>query len=478
MTGWAANPTSPPTREKRLEAVSAYYGHADGLPSEWANGTAVNRIRTFSQSGYDDVMRALSLAAAIPGAAAVVHGPRGCAASQLHHTIYSAFGESLSWAVTNLSERDTILGGETKLRETLLRIVQRHRPFAVFVIAVSAVAINNDDIRSVTEELSEEWDIPILTVHTDSFRSAVSHTGWDTALAAAAVLADPRGEKVERGPEATINLLAVGEPADDIRELARLAEAIGLRARPFPLFAERDSWKAVQYASASIAADPDTGETLGHVWEKVVGVPYVETVHPIGLKGTTEWLLALGNAAGAHDAAKQAAASEEAEARQKLEPYRLDGINVYVSLPGSAALAVAELVEELGGTVAGLTIGHADRLQQGALQRRSELTPELRLLVGDGQPFEEANVLERLKPDLYIGGAGQAAWAAKKGIAVVSTGRSGFRGYRGAVELAKNASYALRNRALPELLAQRSGLPYTPGWYTKQPQWYIKQEVR
>ena len=129
-----------PTRERRLQAISAWLGKPAALAAEQAAGETVQRIRTFSQATPDDLLAALDLLAGVAGAGIVVHGPRGCAAA-----LAAAAGP---WGVTGLDQRDTIMGSEGAVSRAVLSLHRRHRPGAIFVVATPVVAINSDDART------------------------------------------------------------------------------------------------------------------------------------------------------------------------------------------------------------------------------------------------------------------------------------------------------------------------------------------
>ena len=146
-------PLQPPTRERRLNALSAYLGEIESLIAEFDAGVPTTRIRTFSQTAADDVTAALGVAGEIEGLGVVVHGARGCAGALAPRT-------DRPWVVTNLNQRDTILGADGALARTLRQLHRRHQPWAIVIVATPVVAINNDDIQAVAEELSDELAIP------------------------------------------------------------------------------------------------------------------------------------------------------------------------------------------------------------------------------------------------------------------------------------------------------------------------------
>ncbi|KAF0219093.1 MAG: nitrogenase molybdenum-iron protein alpha and beta [Geobacteraceae bacterium] len=463
------------TREKRLNTLSAYMGDIHPLVEGFRKETVSQRIRTFSQSTFDEVIYVLRLLNRIADAVTIIHSPRGCAAAQLYLHATEREGEDGRWAVTNLNERDTIMGSDAKLRETVVSLYRRYRPRLIFIVATPAVAINNDDIQSVVEELREELDVRIVPVYSDGFKSKNAVTGYDVALHALVKYLIVKEQKV-RGNY--VNLLSVTENASDLETVEGLLKELGLRANILPNRAAPENFVKAAQAKQSISINPDYSDYLGKALESDYGVPFVQPPLPIGINGTYRWLSAIGEATGLKDAVDDLHARESGAVLRLREKAALQGVRVYVNLPAATALGVAAMVEELGGEVAGVTIEHVDSLHEGELAALLARKPGLQIHVAQGQPFEEANILQRTRPDLYVGGLGQQVVAAKLGIPAVSINNTGILGYRGVARFVHLAVKALKNRAFILNLAKNSGLPYADGWRQKSPYWYIKQEVK
>jgi len=461
------------TREKRLQTLSAYLGEVHPLLQDLGQDDVSQRIRTFSQSSYDEIIYILRLLNKIEDAVTVIHAPRGCGAAQLY--LNAAKLNRSRWAVTNLDERDTILGADTKLRETVHALYRRYRPSLVFIVATPAVAINNDDIQSVADELGEELGIKVVPVYSDGFKSKSALTGYDVALHA---LLKYLVVKKPEGRGRYLNLISVAEKGEDLAEVQGLLHELGLRVNVLPDTAALDNFAEAAQARFSIGIDPDSSDYLGKALASEHGVPFVQPSLPIGIEGTHRWLSALGKAAGVTAAVDDLHGLEKGELKALIKKAKLKNVRVYISLPASAALGVADLVEELGGEVAGISVDQVDSSHARQFAERLAQKPDLQLHVAQGQPFEEANILQRVKPDLYVGGFGQPVLAAKLGIPAVSVHRVGLLGYGGVRRFARLVSKALRNNSFVARLAAGAGLPYHDAWQKKSPNWYIKQEVK
>ena len=120
---------SPRTREKRFCTLNAWQGNVLSAVTEFSDGEPDKRIRTFSQSSHDDILSAVRLLSGIADSVTVIHASRGCAASSLYHHLISGNGR---WMVTNLDERDTIMGADRKLGNAVREAHRRYRPRGAF----------------------------------------------------------------------------------------------------------------------------------------------------------------------------------------------------------------------------------------------------------------------------------------------------------------------------------------------------------
>jgi len=463
---------APRSREKRLDTLGAWLGPVSAAAAEFAGGDVVQRIRTFAQGSHDDLLYALRILANIKDSVTIIHGPRGCAAAGLYHT---AAGSNTRWVVTGLDERDTIMGADGKLRRAVTALHHRYHPAVVFIVGNPVVAINNDDIQSVVEELYEELDLPIVPVYVTGFSSQNAVSGYDTALHALLKYLSGGSSPAEKGQ--TVNLLSVAEHPLDRAEAQGLLQQLGLVLNVLPDNSTIDAFRSAAAARASIPLCPDAPEYLGTILQEKYGVPLIDAPRPVGIAGTGRWLDAIGVALGVSKAAAELQQLKADETRAALGGFSLEGVRVYVSLASANAFSVIDLVEELGGELAGVTVTHLDRLHTRQLEQLAARNPALQLHVSDGQAFEELSILRKLSPDLYLGDATHIGQVARLGIPVVSLEAIGVIGYSGVARLVRRVRAALGNRSFGDSLAGAQ-LPYHEAWYRRSHNWHIKQEVK
>ena len=111
--------------------------------------------------------------------------------------------------------------------------------------------------------------------------------------------------------------------------------------------------------------------------------------------------------------AERVIAQETAELKAAIEPFRqvLQDRTIFVGGGEARVLTTAEFYQSIGMKVLGVKAHNLDRFVENLLNDIQE--PGLLVEVAAGQPAEELNVLNRLRPDLYIGHAGANGWVTK-----------------------------------------------------------------
>jgi nitrogenase molybdenum-iron protein alpha chain len=156
----------------------------------------------------------------------------------------------------------------------------------------------------------------------------------------------------------------------------------------------------------------------------------------------------------------------------------LKGKKAMLSAGEVRTLATAVWLKELGLEIVAVRPYHYDEFGEPALDSLIEKDSELQVNVGTVQPFETANIIEKNKPDIYLGHNSDNIWAAKSGIPIfpIYGGPNTFVGYAGAFDLARGINRVLKNPAFNKNLRKNVRQPYYSNWYTDQPYKYIVQE--
>jgi nitrogenase molybdenum-iron protein alpha chain len=462
--------------ERRLGTLDAYYGPAEPVIEGFKNGNFFpQRIRTLSQTKGDEITVVVKLLHQIQDTAIIVHGARGCSSAQ--HFFEAFDGQGAPVFSTNLTEDNSIMGAEAVLRDVIQTAFDRHKPKAIFVVTTPIVAINNDDVQSVAAELGEELAIPIIPIYSDGFKTKTAGNGYDIAFHALAGYLVPEAEAID---ETRVNLITSVEQKQDVDFLIHAVSALGLKPNLFPRFQGISNIQESTRAAASIGLRPES-RVLGEFLEKERSVPFSLLPPPVGTAGTSRWLAAVAEKYGRQKEAAEFISLQEKVVQAALEntpELNLAGKKVYISGEAVIALALADLIKDFGGEIAGLTLASLDKntavLLEDSIKKNNW---QFNLHIGDGQVFEQANILFRLKPDLYLGELGQAAPAAKLGIPSVCYASLPIYGYAAGLSIIRKLAQAYANKSFVETLAAFSPLYSYTSWFSKNPNWYIKQEV-
>ena len=172
-------------------------------------------------------------------------------------------------------------------------------------------------------------------------------------------------------------------------------------------------------------------------------------------------------------------AAEDKILDEALVPYReqLKGKKVFLAGGEVRIVATAEIIQDLGMEVVGFKAHHYDEFIDPVFEALDNID-DVVFQVATNQPFEQANLIERLKPDVLITHVGGNNIAAKHGLPILPLfGPSyNYLGYSGVFEVARRLNRVVRNGQYNKKIAQYTKLPYKKEWYAKDPFHYIKQQ--
>ncbi|HEX2950235.1 MAG TPA: nitrogenase component 1 [Armatimonadota bacterium] len=498
----------PPKREDRLGACISYGGTLCGMAQRRQNGCCrlQDGDRTFTQGSICLLLPALAMVNSLPDTAILLHGVIGCGscAHSQNANVRSGgnvrFGrvQDALWLSTALDETDVINGGEVKLEKAIIEVDRRYRPAALVVVAGCVPGIIGDDIDGVAARIQPQVSARILPVHCEGFKTKIWATAYDAVYHALGrnlldeppeeqerhrrIIPDEDADALEESRRRrTVNLMNVSSMGrGDEKELTRLLNALGLDVNIFPVFTKPEEMYKATQAALSISTCPTHDDYfLQHLQEKY-GIPYLLQHMPIGIRNTSAWLRTVAAHFGLAEQAEIIIAKEEAELRKALQPLLpiFDGKTVFVSAGEFRSLATSHLLTELGLKLVGVRAYHHDEFAEGEYQKLTEASQDdIPYNVANAQPFEEANLLRRLQPDLFLGHWHGNTTAAKLGSAthvIYNTGIN-YVGYIGVYDLARRLYRQLKNPALNKHFRDHLRLPYTDSWYANDAFAHIKE---
>ena len=453
------------TREKRLSSLSHFHGTLEGLIDESSGEEIKQRIRTFSQIHDDETVYAFDVLSKIEDAAIIVNGSVGCGALGIAQGDLHKF----SWYSTNLVERDTILGGDEKLREAILRAYEEKHPKAIFIIGTPVVAINNDDINSIILELEDEIGIPIISIYTDGFKTKTPVTGYD--IVTHSILKYLVSKNVDL-KEDFINVISFSENLQDVVAIGEILHDLDIKFQVLPQFSSVDEIRKASKARATIVLNPEEGEYLAKELEEVYGVPYIESEAPIGFRGTKKFLLKLAAFLNIEDEVIAYIDKAEAELTNSVIKDVLQDKKIFVDASLSRVPAYARLFTNLGGEVVGFSSSFVDLNNRKQLKRLDFLPKTTIAIIGNGQQFEKANELAKNEIDVFFSENAGSSFATDEGAVVISTKNKVTYGFKGVEVIANSIKKVVgfQNK-------YRLNSSYKDSWKKRSGNWYVKQEV-
>ena len=493
----------PPKREDRLNACIAHGNTICGLASRKNCRCFNDGDRLFTQGSICQLLPSLAIINTFPDSVVLVHGAVGCGSCILSQNAVVKTGNAarqrdakdVVWVSTALDETDVISGGETKLEAAIRECDRRYRPANIFVVASCVPALTGDDIDTLILNLQPQVSARLLPVHCEGFKTKIWATAYDSVyhsigrnLLAGEEDRDPatgRDEievlKEDYARKHTVNVMTVSSMGRvDELELQRILESFNLTANFFPVYSKPEEMYKVTRAAVSVSTCPTHDDYFLDYLTERYEIPHIISTMPIGIESTNQWIRDIAAFFGLTAEAERFIERETSELKAALKEFEplFAGKRAFVSAGEIRAFVTAGLLAELGFEIAGIRSFHHDQYADVEYQKLVERTAkDYPVNIANAQPFEEANLLRKLKPDIFLGHWNGNGTAAKLGIpasVIYHTGMS-FIGYKGVYEIARRLAKQLRNPAYNRNLSRYASLPYTDAWYGEDAFKYIKE---
>lgn len=463
-------------RETRPGFTDAQNGTARAIREKSRGGCLKNAHRTFEQGIQCVQLNSVNALYSIQNSVMIIHAPFGCSACgsfghlvlDIHKMHAGDRRETTSHVFsTALGEKEVILGGEKKLEQTAREAIDRYDPKIVFILSSCSSAIIGDDIDAVAARLQAEFPERVFApIHCEGFKSRNHATGYDLALAALQnyVIKDARPPR-EKG---LINLFATHSLSyADQQEMKRLLSAIGLSANILPYYATYEDIMRIPAAEYNISCCQIFGDEYMEFLNKKYGTPYTISCMPVGSRSTDRWLMSIAKLVGKEQEAKELIARERAAVEEEVARIRekTQGLTACITAGTGRGLAAAALIEDYGIKLKCIHTPYYEESYVESFEQLEEGHGEDFLInVADMQPYEQINLVKKLKPDLFIG---MANWVSRLGIPtthILDAKRPTF-GYRGVLYLGRKLEDALDNNNINKKLQPYAQLPFREEWY-------------
>jgi len=496
---------APPKREDRLKACIVYGGDLCNLAEKGRKcGCLSDGKRKFEQGSICLLLPGISILNSIPDNVNLVHGAIGCGACSHSQNANARSGgmarkgtvKDAVWLSTALNEGDVISGAENKLYDAILEADKLYRPKTITIIASCVPSIIGDDVDGVVERAKKETTARLVTVHCEGFKTKIWATAYDAVYhgIARSLFEDPNletpfikdglyHERISYDRAHTVNLFNVSSMGyADEQELTRYLNALEQKVNTFPSFADSDNMFALKYAGLSVSVCPTHDDYILKYLEEEYHVPYILKHMPIGIANTNDWIRDVAAKLGKQKQAERLIERETAELEAALVKYRkfFKGKRVVISAGEFRALATSNLLYDLGFNIVGIRSFHHDEFANVEYEKLiKNIGGDVAINIANVQHFEEANLLNTIKPDLFMGHWNGNSTASKMGIpshVIYNTGLA-YIGYRGVFELARRLYRQMSNPVFNKKLSKYTKLPYKQDWYGKNPYSYIKSNL-
>jgi nitrogenase molybdenum-iron protein alpha chain len=466
-------------RETRPGRVNDHGSCGKKIAEDFKKGCLKTADRSFAQGLQCQQINSMACLMSLEDAAFVAHSPQGCVGctviavdqyrvGQIHRGRKIVKNPPI--VVSNLDQNSVVFGGDEKLRESVRLAVERHNPKVVFIFASCASGIIGDDIDAIAAEMHAEFpDVIMVPIHCEGFKSKVCASGFDTAFISIAKHLLPAPENKPPTEEGLVNLFApVSISYKDQCEMERVLSLIGCRANYIPFFSNMEKLAKIPAAQASTSICKVFADEFMYQLRDDYGIPCSHTVMPIGTRNTALWLRGIAAAVGKEALAEEVIERESARVAPLIAQIRqrLEGKRVFICGGTGRSFAAAALVADFGMELVGLETPTYDADAQDDIEHLNSLHAEYVVDIANMQPFEQVNLLNKLKPDCFIG---VPEWAARLGIPTthVLDFKRPTMGFDGIVYLGRKMADQLENPGFNKKLARHATLPYKDSWYAE-----------
>jgi nitrogenase molybdenum-iron protein alpha chain len=440
--------------------------------------------RTFSQGLQCQQINSISAVLSLEDSVFIIHSPQGCSGcvamgadgyrvGQAHRGVQLI--KSPRVIVTNLDQNDIIMGGEAKLREAVAKAVARYSPKLVFLFTSCASGIIGDDVDAIAASLQPGLDAILVPIHCDGFKSKVCASGFDAAFIAIQKYLLPKEPQPRE--VGLVNLFAPTSISyKDQLEIERMLGLLGVEVNYIPFYSSLEKIRRITAAEASTSICKVFADEFMKELQESYDIPFAHTVMPIGVRNTDKWFLGIADLIGKGDLARAYIEQEHARVLPQLEGIkkRLAGKRVFICGGTGRSFAAAALIDDFGMELVGLETPTYDLDAQLDIEYLNGVHKEYVIDVANMQPFEQVNLVNRLKPDLFIG---VPSWSARFGIPTthVLDPKRATMGYDGILYLGNKMADQIENPGFNRKLAPYARLPYKKSWYDADPFKFIKE---
>ena len=350
----------------------------------------------------------------------LVHGPVGCAAytwdirgamssgPELHRLSFS----------TDLREKDVVFGGEPKLYQSIIELIDRHNPKAAFVYSTCIVGIIGDDIQAVCKKASREKGIPVIPVMSEGFKGN-KRAGYLAACNAMFQLVGTL--PTDDVPEISVNILGDFNLAGEIWIIREYFKKMGISVVANMTGDGRvDDIRRSHGAALNIVQCSGATLDIAKMMQDKYGTPFIR----VSYFGIEDMAKALYDIAGFFkdkdptilERTQELVKDELGRLMPALKDLRkdLEGKKAAIYVGGAfKAFSLVKAFRHLGMQT--VMVGSQTGTEED-YQELAEITDDGTIIIDDANPLELSRVVKDKDVDILVGGVKERPIAYKLGV--------------------------------------------------------------
>ena len=380
----------------------------------------------------------------------LVHGPIGCAAytwdirgalssgPELHRNSFS----------TDLIEKDVIYGGEKKLEQALMELIDAYNPKAAFVYATCIVGLIGDDMEAVCRKVSLQKGIPVLPVMSEGFKGSKKN-GY---MAACKALFEIIGTASTGGiTKHSINILGDFNLAGETWIIKKYYEQMGVEVVATMTGDGRiDDIRRSHGASLNVVQCSGSMIYLAKMMEEKYGIPYIRVSY-FGIEDMSRSLYDVADHFKDDNLKSRAielVRNEVNRVMPELKKYKKQLAGKRAAIYTGGAFKTFSLVRSLRtfGVKTVVVGSQTGNTQDYELLR--ELCDEGTVLLDDTNPLEIAKYIKEKEVDMFIGGVKERPIAYKLGLGFCDHNHErkiALAGYEGMLNFAREVHASINS---------------------------------
>ena len=372
----------------------------------------------------------------------LIHGPIGCAAytwdirgalssgPQIHRLSFS----------TDLKERDVVFGGETRLYNALISLIDTYKPRGAFVYATCIVGVIGDDVEAVCKRVTREKGIDVIPVMSEGF-NGTKKDGYKIACQALSRLIGT--DTTFKAPEYSLNILGDFNLAGELWMLSGYYKRMGVNLVACMTGDGRiDDVRKAHTAALNVVQCSGSMIGLAKEMKEKYGIPFMKVSY-FGIEDMSDALYEVAKFFKSEEMmekARELVKEELSRLLPVLQQYRqkLEGKKAAIYVGGAfKAISLVKALRLLGmkTVVVGSQTGNTDDYQL-----LKDLCDDGTIIVDDSNPNELSEFVKQTGADLFIGGVKERPIAFKLGLGFCDHNherKEALAGYEGMLNFAK-----------------------------------------